>query len=469
MEKNQNKLNETSGNLIILGIVLSILTYWLFAQTFLNLGNTLNETYDTTEGIINLSISLTSLITGVFMVAAGKLSDRFGQFKMALLGVSLSIVGSLLIIITANPYLLLSGRIIQGFSAAMLMLSTISILNNIFEGEKRRSALSYWSMGAFGGTGLASIIGGVVSTYFAWQWIFVISILFAAIGLVLMLKLRKVNIPEPPHPGRFDTVGLIIFTIFMAAISIFITQGNSFGWTSTISIVLLITAIIGAITFYIFEKKQKNPFIDLTIFENKSYLGVATGNFLLNMGVGAIAVFNLFVQDVYHLSPFQSGLLTLPYVIFTILLVKIGEKRIEKYGAKKALVIGPIFVAFGLLLIGLTIIKGVPYFISACIGFAFFGAGVGLFATPALDTAVSSLSKDKTGVASAIFKMTSTLGAGFGIAILVTVYTLFKSMMNVSNATAGTMVLNIIFVLTASIFIKVFLPKHIQKAEKLNQ
>ncbi|HJE19101.1 MAG TPA: hypothetical protein K8V35_01935 [Aliicoccus persicus] len=66
MNRKQSTLNPESGKFIIIGIVLSILTYWLFAQTFLNLGSHLHDTFDTTQGVINLSISLTSLITGIF-------------------------------------------------------------------------------------------------------------------------------------------------------------------------------------------------------------------------------------------------------------------------------------------------------------------------------------------------------------------------------------------------------------------
>ncbi|ULG72263.1 MFS transporter [Macrococcus brunensis] len=463
MDNNVNDFSHRSGNLITLGIVLSILTYWLFAQTFLNLGNVLQDTFHTSQSLLNLSISLTSLITGIFMVAAGNFSDRFGQTKMALLGIVLSIIGSLLLIMTANAYVMLTGRVIQGFSAALLMPSTISVLNLIFEGDRRRSALSWWSMGAFGGTGLASIIGGLVSTYFAWQWIFVISIIFAVIGLVLLLKLRHVQLSKKTTATPFDFVGLIIFTIVMAALSIFITQGKTIGYLSPVGLTLLAVAIMGLLIFIGVDKKKQYPFIDFSLFSNKAYTGVITANFLLNMSVGSIAVFNIFSQKSLGLSTFQSGLVTLPYVIMLLLLVKVGEKSIAKYGPKKSLVAAPLLLSIGVVLFALTFLTGWTYIIVAAIGFTFFGAGVGLFATPALDTAVSTLPKEKTGIASAIFKMASTLGSGFGIAILVAVFSMLATQIGIEKAASIAFVVNIVIVILAFFFSKVFIPKSLDQ------
>lgn len=161
-------MKKEAPNNIIVGIILSILTYWLFAQAFLNIGPSVQATYsDTSSTIINLSVSLTSLITGIFMVAAGNIADKVGYTKITYIGVILSIIGSVIILLPFHSAFLIVGRIVQGFSAALIMPATISIFNNIFEGEQRRKALSYWSLGAFGGTGLASLFAGTVATFIA--------------------------------------------------------------------------------------------------------------------------------------------------------------------------------------------------------------------------------------------------------------------------------------------------------------
>ncbi len=457
----EEKQTYRSGNLIILGIVLSIITYWLFAQAFLNIGPQVQETYaGASAGIINLSISLTSLITGIFMVAAGSVSDKLGKVKITYAGIILSIIGSLLIIITTMPSLLIIGRIVQGFSAAMLMPATISIINTIFTGDKRRSALSYWSIGAFGGTGFASLFAGTVATLVNWQWIFVISIVLSLIALYLLKDLKEVKTASA-DTSSFDYVGLLIFIIVMSALSIFITQGEELGWTSGISITLIIVTIVGSIAFYFVERKIKQPFIDFSIFSNKPYIGTVTANFLMNTTVGSIALFNIYTQSELGLTPFMSGLITLPYVVFILFTIRVGEKSIKKYGAKRAIVISPIILGVGVILLSLTFLGDTAYIISCILGFALFGIGIGFFATPALDTAVSTTPPEKVGVASAIFKMASTLGAAFGLAIIISLYTALGGAMEISTAAMIAFGLNVLAIVVAFLCAKFVIPDQV--------
>ena len=454
----EEKQTYRPGNLIILGIVLSIITYWLFAQAFLNIGPHVQETYrGASAGIINLSISLTSLITGIFMVAAGNFSDKLGKVKITYAGILLSIIGSLLIIITANPAMLIIGRIVQGFSAALLMPATISIINTIFEGDKRRSALSYWSIGAFGGTGFASLFAGTVATFINWQWIFIISIALSVLALFLLKDLKEVRTTKVDST-RFDYVGLLIFIVAMSGLSIYITQGEELGWFSPVSIALIVITIVAAIAFYFVENRINQPFIDFSIFSNKAYIGTVIANFLMNTTVGSIALFNIYTQSELDLTPFEAGLITLPYVVLILFTIRVGEKSIKKYGAKRAIVISPVILAVGVVLLSLTFLGGTAYIISCLIGFALFGIGIGLFATPALDTAVSTTPPEKVGVASAIFKMASTLGAAFGLAIIISLYTALDGAMSISGAAMIAFGLNVLAIIVAFLCAKFVIP-----------
>src|SRR5699024_11458333 len=129
--------------------------------------------------------------------------------------------------------------IVQGFSAAMLMPATISIINTLFIGDKRRSALSYWSIGAFGGTGFASLFAGTVATFINWQWIFIISIALSVLALFLLKDLKEIRTDKVVDTGRFDYAGLFICIIVMSGLSIYITQAQLLGWFSPILLPIL--------------------------------------------------------------------------------------------------------------------------------------------------------------------------------------------------------------------------------------
>lgn len=411
-----------SDNKLLVGIGLSILTYWLFAQSFLNIGPKIQATFGASPDIVNISVSLTSFVTGVFMVVAGNISDRIGKVKMTRIALILSIIGSLMLIISGNVTLLLLGRIVQGFSAAIIMPATISIVNDFFEGDDRQKALSFWSIGAFGGTGLSSFFAGAMATFISWQSIFVLSILLSLVALLLVK-----NLPESKQvkaqSNHFDYIGLTIFVIMIASISFVITQGYKLGWLSSATLILSAVFIICIFIFYKVEKANQSPFIDLELFKNKPFIGAVIANFLLNTGVGVIALFNIYAQGGLKFSAFQAGLLTLPYLITLLLVVRLGEKSIKRFGVKRAMVVGPIFTATGILLFSLTFFNTSIYVVVALIAAVFFGGGTGLFATPALSTAVSTTPAEKVGVASGIFKMGSTLGGAFGIAIMTSIFT----------------------------------------------
>lgn len=217
------KMKQISGGKLLTGIVLSILTYWLFAQSFLNIGPQIQSTFGASPGIVNISISLTSFVTGVFMVVEGNISDKFGKVKMTRIALILSIVGSLMLIVSGNVVLLILGRVVQGLSAAIIMPATISIVNDFFEGDERQKALSFWSIGAFGGTGLSSFFAGAMATFISWQSIFILSIILSLVALMLLKHLPESKLIKD-KANRFDYVGLTIFVIMIASISFVITR-----------------------------------------------------------------------------------------------------------------------------------------------------------------------------------------------------------------------------------------------------
>src|SRR5699024_1020419 len=100
-----------------------------------------------------------------------------------------------------------------------------------YEGAERQRALSYWSIGSWGGSGITSFAGGAIATYIGWKWIFIFSIIFA---LLAMWLIRDVPESKAKTTGKFifDFGGLGIFIVTMPAINIYVTQATRFGWTS---------------------------------------------------------------------------------------------------------------------------------------------------------------------------------------------------------------------------------------------
>ena len=169
--------NFRGDNRLLLGIILGVITFWLFAQSLVNLVVPLQSSYNSDIGTINIAVSLSALFSGLFIVGAGDIADKFGRVKLTYVGLILNIIGSVLIIITPLPSLLIIGRAVQGLSAACIMPATLAIINKYYIGTARQRALSYWSIGSWGGSGVCTLFGGLMATNLGWRSIFIVSII----------------------------------------------------------------------------------------------------------------------------------------------------------------------------------------------------------------------------------------------------------------------------------------------------
>lgn len=445
-------------NKMITGIVFGVITFWLFAQSMVNIVPAVQEDLGISLGTINVAISLTALFSGMFIVVAGGLADRIGRKKITYVGLVLSVIGSLLLVLANGSVLLIAGRILQGLSAAAIMPATIALMKEYFEGAERQRALSYWSIGSWGGSGLCSFFGGAVATSMGWKWIFVFSIVFALLAMWL-IKDTPESKAETTGTFKFDFGGLGIFIVTMLALNILITQGASFGWTSPLTLGLAAITVAGIIAFIKYEAKRQNALIDFKMFKSKPYTGATISNFLLNAVAGTLIVANTYVQVGRGFSAFQSGMLSLGYLVAVLGMIRVGEKLMQRTGARKPMIWGTILTLIGVGVMGLTFLPDLAYTIIVFVGFILFGLGLGMYATPSTDTAVSYAPANKVGEASGVYKMASSLGNAFGVAISATVYSTITAFSSVEVAATGGIITNVIFAVLSLISIIFLVPR----------
>lgn len=145
-----NQQQEYNGTRQLLaGIVLAVITFWLFANSLINVIPTLQTSFGSYLSTISIAVSLTALFSGMFVVGAGSLADNFGRVRLTMIGLWLNIIGSLLIIVTDFTPLLLVGRAIQGLSAAAIMPATLSLIKAYYHGNHQKSIklLVHWLLG----------------------------------------------------------------------------------------------------------------------------------------------------------------------------------------------------------------------------------------------------------------------------------------------------------------------------------
>ncbi len=483
---------------LLWGIVLAVVTFWLFAGTAGTVAPAIQaevgkEYLDTAS--LNLAVSVTALFSGLFIVMMGGFADKVGRVKIALLGIVLGIVGSLLLVLAtggAALWMILIGRAIQGFSAACIMPSTMALVKTYWDGKGRQRAVSMWSIGSWGGSGLAALFGGamVKFTSVGWRAIFIASIVISIISFVMILGTPESKV-EQTEKKKFDVVGLALFIVGTLGLMITLLYGSKLGWLSPTVIILAIVGIVAYVLFYLWETKQAAPFIDFKLFQNTTFTGATISNFLLNGTIGILIISQQLIQlagckaarDASGACPagqnygaWDAGILTLGYGIIIIAFIRVGEKLLQKFGPRRPMIWGALIVILADVLLMMTHLLIGQYVVLAVIAYCLFGLGLAFYATPSTDAALSNLPAAQAGSGAGIYKMASSLGGAIGAAISLAVFTglaqanvtqigdvihMEGAQSNVALRLAGMVALgvNLVFLLLAILSITVTVPK----------
>jgi len=418
---------ELHGNdKLLCGIILGVITFWLFAQTTLNIAPDMGKELDLDASTMNISVAITALFSGIFIVVMGGFADRVGRVKIVNIGFYLSILGSLLVGLApagamASAFLL-TGRALQGLSGACIMPASLALVKTYWVGAQRQRAVSLWSIGSWGGSGLCSLFGGLVTQHLGWRYIFFASVVVAFIGLILMHGTAESR-AEGKRDYKFDFAGVITFMIAMVALQIVVTQGNRLGWTSPYALVLIAVTVIFGILFFRIEAHTSAAFVDFTLFKEPTFTGATISNFLLNGVSGTLIVSLQLVQIGGHMTAQAAGMLTLGYAVAIIAFIRVGERLLQRFGARRPMIWGCLITALAILFLAPANVMLSNYKILAIIGYTLFGVGLAFYATPSTDAALSNLPETQAGSGSGIYKMASSLGAAFGVAISAAIFT----------------------------------------------
>ena len=425
---------------LLFGMILGVLAFWLFAQTVLNIAPTMSTELEVEPSVMNIAVSITALFSGIFIVVMGGLADRTGRVKVVQWGFAFGIVGALLVGFAppgafASAFLI-AGRICEGLSAACIMPASLALVKAYWQGAERQRAISLWSMGSWGGSGFAAVFGGLVAANLGWRWIFFAAAMVSVIGM-LMVRGTPESRAAVQEGYALDVVGIVTFMIAMVALEVFATLGARFGWTSLTSLGLLALAVVFGVVFVRTEARRTNAFVDFRLFRNATYTGATISNLLLNAVAGIILVAMTLVQLGGGMSAQSAGLLTLGYAVAIVAFIRVGEKLLQRFGPRQPMIWGSLIVGASIVLLMPTFTMLATYKVLAVIAFTLFGIGLGFYATPSTDAALANLPDDQAGSGSGIYKMASSLGASFGVAISAAIVTALSGDQAPANWVAG--------------------------------
>ena len=407
---------------VLFAMCIGVSIYWLFALSMGPLLPSIGSDLGVKIPDLALPMSLAGLVSGIFIMPAGGLADRIGRLRMTRVGLIVGLGGMSLCGMAGNVEVLIAGRFLQGLAAAIIMPATLGLVKVYYDDETRPKALSYWSMATFGCASVASLFGGLVATSIGWRWSFLLAIPLIVLAYWLLRSAPESKVvSDKKHP--FDSIGFLVLIVGLLSLNLFVSKGNSWGWTSANALIALGVFAVMLLVFIPLERRHPQPIADLSLFDRRVFTGATLANFFINSLLGILVVLLTYLQKGRGQSAMNAALLTLSYTVTVLSLIRVGEKIGKKSGPRLPMVLGGLcFVVTAVLLACTFVEDNSAYFALVLLGMGFMGTGLGLFATPATNSAVGDAPVDKAAGAGGIFKMASSLGGAFGIALHLAVF-----------------------------------------------
>lgn len=377
----------------------------------------------TTDAQLQWVVTAYALVFGGFLLLGGRLADLFGRRNIFLAGIIIFAVASLLAGVAQNPGMLIVFRALQGLGGALLSPAALSLLLTIFkEGPERNRAMGIWSMVAGGGGAVGLLLGGILTQYVDWRWIFFINVPVAIAVVMAAIKYVPKSLPVEKRP-KIDIAGAVTITASLMSLVYALAKAPEAGWSSTSTLSFLAAAIVLMGTFIFNELRVKQPLIDLNIFKRRNVSGTAIIQTLMPAAMfGMFFYISIYLQQVLHYSPTHTGAANLPFTLVLILVAGVLSKKIAGLNPKVILVTAPLLVAGGLLYFSRLPVDS-NYWIDLLPGMVLMAAGMaGVFVTATL-VATSGISHKESGLVSGLLNTSQQIGGAIGLAVLTVIST----------------------------------------------
>lgn len=350
-----------------------------------------------------------------FLITAGRLADIFGRRRLMLAGCLLFGTGSVIAAAAPGIVALIAGIALAGSGGALIMPASMSILTNVFTGEKRGTAIGMWGAATELVSGIGVLIGGVLTGALDWRWIFVVCALFA-IAIAVMIWRGSPESRDEEASRDVDLLGVGLSVTALTALTLALIQGASWGWGSPAIVALLAAAAVGAVAFVAVERRSANPIINFAFFARRNFAGSTIVIFALDFSFGALLFFlPLYFQEILGYSPTEVGVLLLPLTGLMVIGSPAGGKVAGRIGPLVPIVVGLAVMAASVWAIsGLSVDSD---YADLWLPTATMGLGLGFALTPMNLAAMNAVHREHAGAASGMLVTLSGLGATLGVAV----------------------------------------------------
>ncbi len=375
------------------------------------------------------------VIIAAVLLSCGRLADMIGRKPIFLIGLVVFIIGSALSGLAPSLLLLILARLFQGVGGALIFSVNIAMITSTFPRNERGLALGLNAVVVSLGVAAGPTIGGVITQYLTWRWIFYVNVPICAIVLLASLYLYKEQGTPSKQHQRFDPIGALVLAIGLAALTLGLSFGQEWGWLSVGTLASLGLSLVMLTVGVLVEKHVEQPIVNLSLVTNRVF-ALANISFMLCMMALFAPGFLLpfYFEELRGFSTIQTGLMLTPLPLMLAVAAPLSGSLADRFGSRWLSPLGLAIACFGLFLLSQLTIQSSSWDIIWRL--AVTGLGQGLFQSPNTRTLMGAAPQNAQGEASGLLATGRVIGQSMSVALTGTVFAAL------GGAAAGTLLVS---------------------------
>ena len=354
------------------------------------------------------------VVLAAALLSFSRLADIVGRERIWLAGLVVFTAGSALSGLAPTLVLLVAARGLQGLGAALIFAPALALIVDAFPLRQRGQALGMNALIVSLGVTAGPTLGGLITDSLGWRWIFFVNVPLGFIGL--LIARRVFTFAGGARSRRFDLPGAAAFGLGLAGLSLGMSFGSEWGWTSPALILTIAIALVSLIAGVYIERRRRDPLVDIGLLVSRR-LGLPLASFLFSiLALFAVSfLMPFYLEELRGLTPLAAGLLLTPYSLGLAFMAPISGRLADRGRARWLGGFGLGLAAAGLVLLA-QVGVGTSY-LEIALWLVLSGIGQGLFLSPNTTAVMSGVPPDQTSIASGLIATTRAVGQALSVAI----------------------------------------------------
>ena len=401
---------------LMVPMLMMVLNMSMFSVSLPTLRQSFGLAADTTAWLLTAY----ALPMVIFMPLYGRLGDGLGKRRLFLIGIGTFLVGTVIVPFSSALWLVMVGRMIQGFGAASVNPLCIAIISERFLAAERGQALGTWnSAGPIAGIA-GPLLGGFLIDYFGWRTIFAVIFIIAVAAFWAVknyIPAGNRQFVNREYVGAFDWVGVVLLGVVVTGVVFFTSSRPITGVSALQDLRLLGVTVLFLMLFVLWEKRHSNPFVPLGMFGNKLFIvaSVLSGVRMWTL-VGAGFLDTLYLTDVWYLGATEVGSVKMLTAAGLLITMRLGGTLADRWGSRRPVMIG--LAVQTVILLTLARVPDTAMLSVVVFLILLYGLGAGVSLAPMHRSAMRDVDPEQMGLASGLYGMIRFGGMVMGVALI---------------------------------------------------